>query len=42
MAESNDSNRRTLPGTAGTAQNLVVDGLPSCTILRLMTGHGTR
>ena len=32
MAETNDSNRRTLDGTAGAARPLVVDGLPPCTI----------
>jgi hypothetical protein len=32
MAEVNDSNQRMLPGTAGAVQNLVVDGLPPCTI----------
>jgi hypothetical protein len=32
MAEANVSNRRTLPGTAGAAQALVVSGLPTCII----------
>ena len=32
MAEVNDSNQRLLLGTVGAVQNLVVDGLPPCTI----------
>jgi hypothetical protein len=32
MAESNDSTQRTHPGTTRAAQDLVVDGLPRCTI----------
>ena len=32
MAEANDSNRRTSPGTASAAHPLAVSGLPTCTI----------
>ena len=32
MAEVNDSNQRTRQGRAGVAQNLIVEGLPPCTI----------
>jgi hypothetical protein len=32
MADANDSNQRTFQGRASSAQNLVVDGLPTCTI----------
>jgi hypothetical protein len=32
MAETNDSNQRTRSGTAGTTQDLLVDGLQACTI----------
>jgi len=36
MTDSNDSTQRTLPGTAG--QNLLVAGLPPCTIQRTADG----
>jgi hypothetical protein len=39
MADTNISSQRILQGTAGAAQDLVVDGLPRCTIH--MTDDGT-
>jgi hypothetical protein len=38
MADTNTSRQRTLQGTASSAQDLVVDGLPPCTIA--MTADG--
>ena len=38
MADANASNQRILQGRAGTVQDLVVDGLPPCTIYATANG----